>query len=51
MLRAHGETFAAKEGARVFRPWLLVMLPALGGLACGLLTRLAPETRAAAATR
>ncbi len=44
-LRAHGETFAAREGDRVFRPWILVFLPALGGLACGLMTRLAPETR------
>jgi CIC family chloride channel protein len=45
VLRAHGETFAARQGPRVFRPWLLVLLPALGGLACGLLTRLAPEAR------
>lgn len=45
VLRAHGETFAAREGPHVFRPWMLVVLPALGGLACGLLTRLAPETR------
>lgn len=44
-LRAHGETFAARAGERTFRPWILVWLPALGGLACGLLTRLAPETR------
>lgn len=45
VLRAHGETFAAPEGPLVFRPWLLVLLPALGGLACGLLTRLVPEAR------
>ncbi len=44
-LRAHGETFAASEGPRVFRPWLLLLLPALGGLACGLVTRMAPEAR------
>jgi CIC family chloride channel protein len=44
-LRADGETFAAGSGFHVFRPWLLVLLPGLGGLACGLLTRLAPETR------
>lgn len=44
-LRAHGETFAAGDGPHTFRPWLLVLLPALGGLACGLITRLAPETR------
>jgi CIC family chloride channel protein len=45
ILHAHGETFAAGHGAHVFRPWLLVALPALGGLACGLVTRLAPEAR------
>jgi CIC family chloride channel protein len=45
VLRAHGETFVSREGVRMFRPWLLVTLPALGGLACGLLTRLAPEAR------
>jgi CIC family chloride channel protein len=44
-LRADGETFAASSGFSRFRPWLLVILPGLGGLACGLLTRLAPETR------
>jgi CIC family chloride channel protein len=44
-LRADGETFAAGSGFHVFRPWLLVLLPGLGGLACGLLSRLAPETR------
>ena len=44
-LRADGETFAAGGGFHTFRPWLLVILPGLGGLACGLLTRLAPETR------
>ena len=45
VLRAHGETFAAPDGPLVFRPWLLVILPALGGLACGLLTRAVPEAR------
>jgi CIC family chloride channel protein len=45
VLRAHGEKFAGSQGAHVFRPWLLVVLPALGGLACGLLTRLVPEAR------
>src|SRR6188768_3346376 len=45
VLRAHGETFAAPEGPLVFRPWLLVLLPALGGLGCGILTRLVPEAR------
>jgi chloride channel protein, CIC family len=44
-LRADGETFAAGGGFHTFRPWLLVLLPGLGGLACGLLTRLAPEIR------
>src|SRR6187402_1009600 len=44
-LRADGETFAAGGGFYTFRPWLLVLLPGLGGLVCGLLTQLAPETR------
>lgn len=44
-LRADGETFAAGGGVHTFRPWLLVLLPGLGGLACGLITRLAPEAR------
>src|SRR6478609_3918193 len=44
-LRADGETFAASEGAHSFRPWLLFLLPALGGLCCGLVCRFAPETR------
>jgi CIC family chloride channel protein len=44
-LKAHGETFLRPEhGVSHFRPWLFVILPALGGLICGLLTRLAPET-------
>ena len=44
-LRAHGETFATEDAVHEFRPWLLVVMPALGGLLCGLITRLAPETR------
>ena len=44
-LRADGETFAAGEGHGVFRWWLLLFLPALGGLACGFITRFAPEAR------
>jgi CIC family chloride channel protein len=44
-LRAHGEGFIVSDQVHAFRPWLLVILPALGGLACGMLTRLAPETR------
>ena len=45
-LRAHGETFIATlpEG-RPFRPWLLVVLPAVGALAGGIVSQLAPETR------
>lgn len=46
VLRAHGETFwAGLAPSPHFDPWLLLLLPALGGLACGLLTRLAPEAR------
>ncbi len=44
-LRAHGEQFAASHAEHPFRWWLLWALPALGGLGCGLLTRLAPEAR------
>jgi len=44
-LRAHGETFAARPGPQHFRPWVLAFLPAVGGLACGLVTRWAPEAR------
>lgn len=43
-LRAHGESFVSFGGIDVFRPWLLAILPALGGLGSGLLTWwLAPE--------
>jgi CIC family chloride channel protein len=45
VLRAHGETLGSGSVATTFKPWLLVLLPALGGLGCGLLTRLAPEAR------
>lgn len=44
-LRAQGERFIEEAPNRVFRPWLLALVPAIGGLCCGLLTRLAPETR------
>ena len=44
-LRADGETFAAGDAHRPFLPGLLLFLPAIGGLACGLITRLAPEAR------
>lgn len=43
-LRARGETLPGPAPEAPFRPWLLVFLPALGGLASGLLThRFAPE--------
>lgn len=42
-LRADGETLTASAETQQFRPWILLFLPALGGLACGLLARLAPE--------
>jgi len=44
-LRADGEGFAAAEGQLHFRPWLLLFVPAAGGLVCGLITLLAPEVR------
>ena len=44
-LRAHGETLVTGSQASVFRPWLLILLPAVGGLVCGLLTRVVPEAR------
>lgn len=42
-LRADGETITTSVQTHQFHPWILVLLPALGGLACGLLARLAPE--------
>ena len=45
LLRAAGENFVASTGGHTFRPWLLVLLPALGALASGLISELAPETR------
>lgn len=43
-LRALGERFAeAGEPPDEFRWWLLLLLPALGGLACGVLARFVPE--------
>jgi chloride channel protein, CIC family len=45
VLRASGETFAASATPHTFRPWLLLFLPALGGLACGWLTRREPDAR------
>jgi chloride channel protein, CIC family len=44
-LRAHGETFTTGAESPFFRPWLLVLWPAVGGLICGLLTRWVPEAR------
>ncbi|MRG93788.1 chloride channel protein [Polyangium spumosum] len=44
-LRAAGEAFFGEHAAGTFRPWVLFMLPGLGGLASGLVTRLAPECR------
>jgi CIC family chloride channel protein len=44
-LRAHGETFAASNVHHLFRWWLLPFVPALGGLACGFLTRHTREAR------
>ena len=45
-LRASGETFLPELTHIVhFRPWLLALLPALGALASGIISELAPETR------
>src|SRR3954453_1173331 len=45
-LRAHGETFLPElSNLGHFRPWLLALLPAVGALASGILSELAPETR------
>ena len=44
-LRASGETFLPEIGhVAHFRPWLLVLLPAVGALAAGIFSQLAPET-------
>lgn len=44
-LRAHGEFFHTQSSSYGFRPWLLVLLPALGGLGCGLIVRFSREAR------
>ena len=45
-LRAAGEDFLGpSSGPHRFRPWLLVVLPALGALGSGIVSQLAPETR------
>jgi CIC family chloride channel protein len=46
ILRASGETFMRElDATRPFRWWLLLFLPAVGALASGLISQLAPETR------
>ncbi len=45
-LRALGERVIQDDGGKIFRPWLLFVLPALGALGGGLITALfAPEAR------
>jgi chloride channel protein, CIC family len=45
-LRAHGETFLPELTYQIhFRPWLLALVPAIGALASGIISELAPETR------
>jgi len=44
-LRAFGEEFAAGSQPGRFQPWLLLFVPAVGGLLTGWVTRWAPETR------
>src|SRR3982750_3524895 len=45
-LRADGETFLPElTNLGHFRPWLLALLPAVGALASGIISELAPETR------
>jgi chloride channel protein, CIC family len=45
VLRASGESFAAAPVPRTFRPWMLLILPAIGGLICGWITRRTPDAR------
>jgi CIC family chloride channel protein len=44
-LRAHGEKLITDTVGPSFRPWLLLVVPALGGLGCGLVARFVPEVR------
>jgi chloride channel protein, CIC family len=44
-LKAHGEALMPSLDAPEFRPWLLLVLPAVGALAGGVLTSLAPEAQ------
>ena len=50
-LRAAGERVTSGESETPFRPWLIWMIPAAGALLGGLVSQLAPETRAEAPTR
>jgi CIC family chloride channel protein len=44
-LKAHGEALLVGTEAAEFRPWILVLLPAVGALLGGLLTNIAPEAQ------
>ncbi len=44
-LRANGERLVEGAGHHVFQPWLIVILPAIGALASGIITTLAPDAR------
>ncbi len=44
-LRAAGERITGEVTVTPFRPWLVWLMPALGALGAGLLSRLAPEIR------
>ncbi len=44
-LRAQGESLLEASATSSFRPWVLVLLPAIGALGSGLLTHKVPETR------
>lgn len=44
-LRAQGELGSFSLVPGVFRPWLLMLVPAMGGLLCGLVVQLAREAR------
>jgi CIC family chloride channel protein len=45
LLRADGEAPSLMTADSTFRPWLVVLLPAVGALLAGLLMRKTPETR------
>lgn len=44
-LRAHGEFSQSLPAGTGFRPWVLIFLPALGGLGCGWIVRFSREAR------